>query len=81
MEDDHAALNRSGLLPGTVREEIDGILAEQFSRAKSIIASRRTIVEALATELLERGRLEPDDVKSFMAMWSTDQREKGWAAS
>jgi ATP-dependent Zn protease len=66
MEADHSALNGSGRLPATVREEIDGILAKQFSRAKSIIASHRNMAEALAAELLERERLEPDDVKAIM---------------
>lgn len=66
VEDDQAGTNWSSGIPAISRREIDGILAEQLSRAKAIVRSHLDAVEALAEQLLERELLEPDDVQAIL---------------
>ncbi len=77
VEDDHPGLDWSGGIPAMARREIDGILAEQLSRAKAIVRSHLGAVQALAGQLLERGVLEPEDVQAIVRRHPPDRPRKG----
>lgn len=79
LEDDYSGTNWSSGIPETVRREIDGILAEQLSRAKAIVRSHLDAVEALAQQLLEREILEPDDVQAILRRHAPNRLRKGLA--
>lgn len=73
LEDDHPNINRSSNVPTTVRREIDGILAEQLSRARTMVTAHRKAAEILAEQLLERELLEPEDVQAIMQRQALDE--------
>ncbi|WP_087002280.1 AAA family ATPase [Rhizobium sullae] len=77
VEDDHPGLDWSGGIPAMARREIDGILAEQLSRAKAIVRSHLGAVQALAGQLLEREILEPEDVQAIVRRHPPDRPKKG----
>ncbi|MDX0333403.1 AAA family ATPase [Sinorhizobium meliloti] len=77
VEDDHPGLGWSGGIPAMARREIDGILAEQLSRAKAIVRSNLGAVQALAGQLLEREILEPEDVEAIVRRHPPDRSRKG----
>ncbi len=79
VEDDNAGTNWSTGIPATAKREIDGILAEQLSRAKAIVRSHLGAVEALAKQLLERELVEPDDVQAILRRHAPDRAMKGLA--
>ncbi|QSY95930.1 AAA family ATPase [Rhizobium bangladeshense] len=76
VEDDHPSMNWSGGVPAAARREIDGILAEQLSRAKSIVRSHLDAVGALARQLLERELVEPDDVQAILRRHARHRAKK-----
>ncbi len=77
VEDDHSGTNWGGGIPAAARREVDGILAEQFSRAKAIVRSHVGAVEALAGQLLERELVEPDDVQAILRRHAPYRLMKG----
>ncbi|MDM9621117.1 AAA family ATPase [Rhizobium sp. S96] len=76
VEDDHPGPNWSGGIPATARREIDGILAEQLSRAKAIVRIHLGAVQALAEELLERENLGAEDVDAIVRGRPQDRPRK-----
>lgn len=79
VEDDYPGMNGIGGIPAISRREIDGILAEQLSRAKAIVRSHLDAVEALAEQLLEREHLEPDDVQAVLRRHAPNRAMRGSA--
>ncbi|WP_331376046.1 AAA family ATPase [Sinorhizobium chiapasense] len=53
--------------------EIDGILHEQFERAKRILSGRRKALAALASALVERESLQHEDVVAIMTANAPDE--------
>ena len=62
------------------RREVDGILAEQYARAKAIVIEHRNAIEALAAELLEDERLEPNEVSRVVKRHPPEAELKDWLA-
>lgn len=79
VKDDYPGMNGIAGIPAISRREIDGILAEQLSRAKAIVRSHLDAVEALAEQLLEREHLEPDDVQAILRRHALNRAMRGSA--
>ncbi|TBH59778.1 AAA family ATPase [Rhizobium leguminosarum] len=66
-ESRHVTAESTRRLPNSLREEVDRILEEQYSRALSIVAEHAISLDRLATALLEKGTLTADDVDDLIA--------------
>ncbi|WP_162098825.1 AAA family ATPase [Sinorhizobium sojae] len=80
MEDDYPGMNWLSGVPATARREIDGILAEQLSRAKAIVRGHLAAVEALAGQLLDRELLQSEDVQAIVRRHAPNRLGKGIAS-